>query len=151
MRNVDHTVDVLRDMIGQPSLAFNEHGHFELVFDGTVSVDVIRISDTELELATPITTLDEGLREKHLVALLTANYHGNGTGAGRVALDPRDHRALYCERFDVVTLEAHQLEGKLLTFLKYALYWTGMGGSSIRDIREDNEELASDEMSFIRI
>ncbi len=135
MRNVAHAVDVLREMIGLPSLDFNEHGLFELVFDGAVSIDVVRVSEVEVELSAPISALDGHLIAERLGQLLRANYQGHATGGGRLAVDPRRDAVVYCQRLDVTLLEAHQMEQAFLTFLKYTLYWQGPGAEAVAAIQ----------------
>lgn len=135
MRNVAHAVDVLREMIGLPTLDFNADGLFELVFDGAVSIDIVRVSETEVELSAPVAALDDQLTLERLLELMRANYHGHATGGGRVAVDPRRAAVLYCQRLDVTLLEAHHLEQAFLTFLKYTLYWQGPGADSVAAVR----------------
>lgn len=138
MRNVEHALDVLKELIGLPSLSMTEDV-VELQFDGDVVVAIARISDTEIELSTVLEDLAENLTRERMAALLTANYNGYSTGWGRIALDPRDGKAVYCGRLDVSKLDARELEEQILTFLKYTLYWDGPGTDEILAIRESNE------------
>lgn len=158
MRNVDHAVDVLKEMIGLPTLGF-EDGAFELRFDGTVTVAFVRASESEIELSAVLTNIGDDLPREGLAALLAANLNGEGTGPGRLALDPRGGRPVYCGRLDVTRLEAYEFERAILAFLKYVLYWEGPGAEAIAAVRPGSEEAAlgpedvggADDFTFIRL
>lgn len=122
MHDVHHAIENLREITQIPDLDFNENGHAELIFNGTVSVDLIRIDDHTLELST---TLTQG-RDYDLAAiqrLLSANYLGDAVGAGRIGLDLVTGRLVFCERVAVKTLDGWQFEERLLAFLKHVAFW----------------------------
>ena len=153
MKDVHHTIRVLADQIGLQSLDLGSEGFCEVVFDGTISVNFVAVSDTEMELSTRLPALDQTAVAAGLMAMMTANYHGHGTGAGRLAADPRDFSILYCERLDVTGLEAHTLEARIIQFLKYAAYWTDEGADMVRAAVEGAERASQpiEELPMIRL
>jgi hypothetical protein len=122
MKDVNHAIAILRDLTGLPALELNGNGHLELIFDDKISIDLVKIDDNHIELSSPldIADLDDAGR---LQTLLTANYHGSGTGFGRIAMDRRDKSILICERIDVTPLNPGQFEARLLGFVKYVAFW----------------------------
>src|SRR5262245_2118251 len=122
MKDVNHAIAILRDLTGLPALELNANGHLELIFDDRISIDMVKIDNNHLELSSPldVTDLDDVGR---LQTLLTANYHGSGTGFGRIAMDRRDKSVLICERIDVTLLNQAQFEAWLLGFVKYVAFW----------------------------
>ncbi len=158
MKDVHHAVSTLREALKLPLLGFDDNGQFELVFEDFFHIDVVRISDTELELSTILADLDGTLTEARLIALLSANYHGHGTAAARLALNPDDGRVVLCERIDVVPLAADAFEARVLSFLKLAAFWLDEGTVQVLDT--GSEEAASsipsqdeqgDDLHFIRV
>jgi Tir chaperone protein (CesT) family len=86
MKDVNHAIAVLRDLTGLPVLELNANGHLELIFDDKISIDLVKIDDNHIELSSPLDIADlENVNR--LQTLLTANYHGSGTGFGRIAMD----------------------------------------------------------------
>lgn len=155
MRNVDHALEVLKDLIGLESLAMRDD-IVTLRFDGLIDVSIVRISETEIELSADLEDIGPNPAPERLVALLTANYHGHGTGFGRVALDPRDGKVVFCGRLDVSSLEARELEQAVLAYLKYALYWDGPGTDDVLAARPVaapvvEPDAASEEFTFLRL
>ena len=67
------------------------------------------------------------MSRESLVALLTANYLGEGCGAARLALDPRRQKLLICERVDVTTLDGAAFEQRVLDFVDCAAIWRSGG------------------------
>ena len=110
MKDVNHTIAILRDLTGLPVLELNGNGHLELIFDDKISIDLIKIDDSHIELSAPLDIADLNNPER-LQTLLTANYHGSGTGFARIAIDRRDKSALICERIDVTPLDPGRVRG----------------------------------------
>lgn len=131
MRDFDHAVNVLAEMTGLSNIAREPEGGFELTFAGAIPVSFTKASATEMELSCIVTRLGDALEPAQLVALLTANFLGQGTAAGRLALDPADRRVVYCERLDVTALEAHTLEARVIGFVKHCLYWQKAGADLV--------------------
>jgi hypothetical protein len=122
MKDVNHTIAILRDLTGLPVLELNGNGHLELIFDDKISIDLVKIDDHHIELSSPLEIADLDTVER-LRTLLTANYHGSGTGFARIAIDRRDGSALICERVDVTPLDPGQFEARLMSFVKYVAFW----------------------------
>jgi len=122
MKDVNHAIAILRDLTGLPILELNGNGHLELIFDDRISIDLVKIDDNHIELSSPLDIADLDNVER-LRTLLTANYHGSGTGFARIAIDRRDKSALICERIDVTPLDPGQFEARLLGFVKYVAFW----------------------------
>jgi hypothetical protein len=122
MKDVNHTIAILRDLTGLPALELNGNGHLELIFDDKIAIDLIKIDDNHIELSSPLDIADLNNLER-LQTLLSANYHGSGTGFARIAIDRRDRSALICERIDVTPLDPGQFEARLLNFVKYVAFW----------------------------
>jgi Tir chaperone protein (CesT) family len=122
MKDVNHAIAILRDLTGLPALELNANGHLELIFDDKISIDLVKIDDNHIELSSPLDIPDLGDAGR-LQTLLTANYHGSGTGFGRIAMDRRDKSILICERIDVTPLNPGQFEARLLGFVKYVAFW----------------------------
>jgi hypothetical protein len=122
MQDVNHAVAVLRELTGLGHLELNRNGHFELIFDDDTPVNFYRIDDHQLELCTMIRPAGKTSAAEAL-ALLTANYLGHGTGAARLALDPRDQTLILCERVDVRPLGIAELQARIEGFVAYAKLW----------------------------
>jgi Tir chaperone protein (CesT) family len=122
MKDVNHAIAILRDLTGLPVLELNANGHLELIFDDKISIDLVKIDDHHIELSSPL-DINDLENVARLQTLLTANYHGSGTGFARIALDRRDRSALICERIDVTPLDPGQFEARLLGFVKYVAFW----------------------------
>ncbi len=122
MKDVNHAIAVLRDLTGLPALELNANGHLELIFDDKISIDLVKIDDNHIELSSPL-DINDLENVNRLQTLLTANYHGSGTGFARIAMDRRDRSALICERIDVTPLSPGQFEARLLGFVKYVAFW----------------------------
>lgn len=123
MKNVQDALASLRRTSGLAKLDFNQHGAVEIIFDKTISINIVRIDETTLEFVTYLHPARFAVDVTPMRALLHANYLGSATGHGRFALDPRDDELLYCERVDVSPLDDRQLEKRLLDFVKHATFW----------------------------
>lgn len=123
MKTVHDALASIRRTSGLAKLDFNQHGAVEIVFDKTISINLVRIDDTTLEFVTYLQPARFAVDAFPMRALLHANYMGSATGHGRFALDPRDDELLYCERVDVAPLDDRQFEKRLLDFVRHATFW----------------------------
>lgn len=123
MRDVYQALAFLKEKSGLGKLEFNSAGKVEIVFNKTISVIVSKVDQTSLELVSYLNAPAFGDSYAAAIGLLHANFLGQGTGSGRVALDPEDDSLLYCERLDVAHLDEAGLEARVLAFVKYATFW----------------------------
>jgi hypothetical protein len=146
MHDVNHAIDFLRERTGLSQLALDHDGHAELIFDGNYAVDLYRIDARQLELCSILDQPAPGAPTREtLVALLTANYLGDGTGAGRIALDPRNQNILLCERLDVTTLDASAFERRVLDFVAHVAVWNS---GKLDDLLEGGASPASNRIEL---
>lgn len=140
MDNTFHAVLAIRELTQLHEIDFNINGHFELIFDEDTAVNFYQIDNQTIELCTLLPNGTQMLTADAYMRLLTANYLGHGTGGGRLALDPRDHSLLVCERLDVAGLDARMLQARLERFIAHAKMWLsgemdeflrGQAGSSL--------------------
>lgn len=145
MHNVSHAIDYLRERTGLSQLVLDQDGHVELVFDGKYAIDFYRIDDRQLELCSIVDEPGTSTRET-LAALLTANYLGDATGAGRIALDPRNQNILLCERVDVAALDAAAFERRLLDFVAHVAVWNS---GKLDDLLEGRASPSADRAQLV--
>ncbi|WP_187972888.1 type III secretion system chaperone [Aquibium microcysteis] len=116
MRDVRQALETLKDLTGLQQLAFDAGGRAEIVVQDSLSVYLVRISETVMEIAAHVATdrrqpTDGGLRD-----LLRANADA-GLADARFALDSAGVPFL-CQRVDVAALEPDDLDRILLDFIR---------------------------------
>eukprot|EP01037_Dinobryon_pediforme_P019269 gene19269-19662_t len=87
MQDANHALSVLRNRTKIADLEFDSFGQVELVIEGSISIFLSRVSDTEIEFSSSIDALDDKIDAGVMKAMLTANALGAGTGTARLALD----------------------------------------------------------------
>lgn len=122
MQNVEEALESIRELAGLPDLKLDGDGQVELIFDGETRIALAKIDDANFELYTEIEHLGGNLSRDVLIRLLTANYLGEATGPGRLALDPRDNCVSYGQRVDVRLLDERRLEAVFSGFLRHAAF-----------------------------
>ena len=135
MQSVDHAIETLATALKLPGLALNAQDHVEIVVEDLVRIDLLKVSDTELELSTALPDLEGLITPARMQAMLNANCVGAATGAGRLALDPATGRPLYCQRLNVARLDAAGLEVAMMEYTRAALFWLGEGTDTLLDTR----------------
>lgn len=127
MHDIHQAIEVLRDITGQPDLAFGPGENVEVVFDGT-PVGFVATGRHHFELVTPLASLAATHDQATLTRLMTANYLGTATGAARLAFDPSRKQVALCERLDLRALDAGGLRKRIADFLGTAAFWNGPAG-----------------------
>ena len=123
MKNVDYALASLRDQLGISTLDFDEDGDLTLIFNGTILVNIARMDDYTLEFWTTLEGIGHPSNPEVLRRLLEANYLGEGTGNGCVALAPGMDDIILCERIDLRVLDEKQFADCIEMFLEHAEFW----------------------------
>jgi hypothetical protein len=150
MRDVNEALQAIERSSGISKIAFNEDGVVDIVFDQQISINIVRVDETNLEFVTYLDMQDLADDPFAMLALLHANYMGAATGSARLALDPRDDDVLLCERIDVKGLDPLQFEERLLAFLNHATFWRSPEGRKLLDSGADRTAALPDDQFVIR-
>lgn len=116
MRDVREALEVLKDLTGLPRLAFDAEGRAEIVVQEALSVYLVRISETEMEIAAHVEADRRQPTDDALRHLLRANAELRDDGA-RFALDVAGTPFL-CRRVDVARIEPRDLDRIVLGFAR---------------------------------
>lgn len=119
MHDVNHAMAVFREITGVANADFEGGNDIEFLFAESLTTHLVRLDDALLECFAEIgdATL---LSPEELRAYLAANYLGNGSGGGRIALDPDGDTLVLGERFEVTRLDAGEFERRLIAFFDRA-------------------------------
>ncbi|MDO1585063.1 type III secretion system chaperone [Rhizobium oryzicola] len=141
MQDVNHALSVLADTLGIPQLQLNADKQAGIVFTDGLSVYITEIEPGIAEMSFPLRELDHE-SPAIMRAMLAANCLGHGTGAGRLAIDEGNDEALYCERWDVTTMDARQIEQRFSQLSQYGLFWR-TEGLELLEAEADKHEKAA--------
>ena len=130
MNDINHTLNLLRTLLSLPELDLNEDGQVEIDLAEGLTTHLTKIDDHTLECSFRLPELDIA-SPGMMAAMLAANFLGAATGAGRLAIDPTKHEAIYCERWQVDELTAESLEARLLSFATGGTFWLTTGSDSL--------------------
>lgn len=150
MKDVNEALQAIERSSGLAKIAFNADGVVDIVFDKRISINIVRIDDTNLEFVTYLDMSEVAADPFAMRAALHANYIGAATGAARLALDPRDDDLLLCERVDVRGLDPLQFEQRLLGFLNHATFWRSQDGRQLLSTGADKPATPTGEDFIIR-
>lgn len=159
MHDVNHALAVLGEKLKLPDLKLNENGQSEIAFGDGLSIYITEIDRRTAEMSFRLRDLDFA-DAAMMRAMLEANCLGSGTGGGRLALDPANGQAIYCERWDVAAMEAGAVEERFTTLMQYGAFWMTEGAAALMSEAErieaeteaDDENVAeeADEHMLIR-
>jgi hypothetical protein len=149
MHDVHQAIAVLRERTKLQGLALDGNGRASLVFDGTIAVELRAVDATRLELIAPVDEAGPATTAEKLRGLLRANYVGEATGAGRVAIAP-DGDVVLCERLDVTGLDEAALERRVLDFVRHVALWRS-GTLDVGPVEPQAEEIPAGDFMMIKL
>jgi hypothetical protein len=145
MQDINHALSVLAAKLGIASLQLNDNRQAEIVFADGFSLYITEMEAGIAEMSFPLQDLDYATPAM-MRAMLEANCLGQGTGAGRLAIDSGNGEALYCERWDVTAMDARQIETRFTQLTQYGLFWRTEGSALLVEEAGKHEAAASPEV-----
>lgn len=130
MHTIEHALAVVSERLGLKDLTLNHDGQAELAFADGLKAHVTRISTTVMELSFPLPRLSYA-KPSMMRAMLAANFLGQLTGPGRLAIDPLKEDVVYCERWDVSEMDAAGIERRLVAFIGQGTLWLTKGSDQL--------------------
>lgn len=136
MNDIQHTLSVLSDHVGQGDIRLNNNGQAQLEFGDGFGLYITKLDDEALEFSCRLSDLDYA---DHAMAqlMLEANYMGEETGPGRISVDPTNGEAFYSERWTVSHMDAKAVESAFSDCITRAGYWLTDGAEELLAKAED--------------
>lgn len=132
MTTIAHVLDGVARKLGMSGIELNADGQVEIDFGNDFVAHITRIDATTLELSFRLPNLDFATPGM-MAAMLSANFLGQATGFGRLAMDPAKMETIYCERWDVSEMTPGVVERRTEGFVRTGAYWFSEGGSMLVD------------------
>ncbi|MDO6966461.1 type III secretion system chaperone [Rhizobium alvei] len=146
MTTIAHVLDAMSAKLGMSGIELNADGQVEIDFGNGFVAYITRIDSNMLELSFPLPNLDFATHGM-MAAMLAANFLGQATGFGRLALDPVKLEAIYCERWDVAEMSPGIVDRRTEAFVRAGAYWFSQGSDTLveaaRTIGDHDEPVAA--------
>ena len=151
MQNVQHALTLLRSVEGLHHLEINADGNAEIVIEGALSIYLQQIDEMQLEYSCVLDEVVPPFSQAQYEAMLTANMLGDGTGPARLAMEADTKRVVLCQRVDVSTLDATDVETGFTGFVQLCVYWLTDGTDALLDASANDGGSVSDFGTMIRV
>lgn len=132
MTTIAHVLDGVAAKLGMSGIELNADGQVEIDFGNDFVAHITRLDATTLELSFRLPNLDFATPGM-MAAMLSANFLGQATGFGRLALDPVKLETIYCERWDVTEMSPGVVERRTEGFVRTGAYWFSEGSDLLVD------------------
>lgn len=132
MTTIAHVLDGVAAKLGMSGIELNADGQVEIDFGNDFVAHITRLDATTLELSFRLPNLDFATPGM-MAAMLSANFLGQATGFGRLALDPVKLETIYCERWDVTEMSPGVVERRTEGFVRAGAYWFSEGSDLLVD------------------
>jgi hypothetical protein len=130
MTTIAHVLDAMAGKLGMSNIELNAEGQVEIDFGTDFVAHITRVDANTLELSFRLPNLDFA-SQSMMLAMLAANFLGQATGFGRLAVDPVKFEAIYCERWDVTEMNPGVVERRTDEFVRAGAYWFGQGTDTL--------------------
>ena len=130
MTTIAHVLDAISAKLGMSGIELNADGQVEIDFGNGFVAYITRVDPNLLELSFPLPNLDFAT-DGMMAAMLAANFLGQATGFGRLALDPVKLEAIYCERWDVTEMSPGIVDRRTEEFVRAGAYWFSQGTDTL--------------------
>jgi Tir chaperone protein (CesT) family len=130
MTTIAHVLDAVAAKLGMSGLELNADGQVEIDFGNGFEAHITRVDASTLELSCRLPNLDLA-SPAMMAAMLSANFLGQATGFGRLAVDPVKLETIYCERWDVSEMSPGMVERRTEGFVRAGAYWYSEGTDTL--------------------